>query len=821
VASLAASFGRGAMTNHWIDLENSDLIMVIGSNAAENHPISFRWVQRALDKGAKLISVDPRFTRTSALSDLYVPLRSGTDIAFIGALIRHALDTDTVHRDYLVTHTNAAFLVDPGFSFDDGLFGSLEDGKYTKGSWGFQKDADGVVLKDPTLSDPNCVYQLMKGHFDRYTFEHASRITGSPEDKLREVADLYVRTASPEKSATIMYAMGTTQHTHGTQNIRSYVILQLLMGNIGVAGGGINALRGESNVQGSTDHCLLFHILPGYLKCPAGGDTDLATYLEHYRPVSADGMSGNWWQHYPKYITSLLKAFWGENATPENDFAYSYLPKRAGGAEVHSHIALFETMATGSIEGLLCLGQNPAVGGPNSNRERGALGKLKWMVAVDLWDTETMSFWDGPGVNPADIQTEVFALPAAASMEKEGSVSNSGRWAQWRYAAAHSPGEAKSDLWILDRIQKKLVELYAEGGAFPAPIVELNWNYGDGEEPDPHLVAREINGYFTRDVEYKGKQYTAGQLVPNFVALKDDGSTCSGNWLYSGSYTEAGNMMARRERSNRDDDPIGLNPKWSWCWPVNRRIIYNRASCDAQGKPYAPHKPVVAYDWGAGKWKGDVPDGGWPPMEKQDGTRNPKGKYSFIMRKEGHACLFAPSLADGPFPEHYEPLESPTRNTISSQQNSPVIKIWQPDEVGDRSEYPIVATTYRVSEHWQAGAMTRNLPWLVELQPSAFVEISRELADEKGLTNGDKVKVTSARGEVELYALVTRRLRPMQIHGETVHQVGLIWHFGYRGLAKGPSANLLTPHVGDGNTMIPEYKAFLCDVIPLGSGGAA
>ncbi|MBN2445192.1 MAG: formate dehydrogenase-N subunit alpha, partial [Phycisphaerae bacterium] len=675
--------------------------------------------------------------------------------------------------------------------------------------WGFQQDEQGVIRKDPTLEDPNCVYQLLKKHFARYTLEHASEICGTPVEKLRQVAETFCATHLADKSGTIMYAMGTTQHTHGTQNIRSYVILQLLMGNIGVAGGGINALRGESNVQGSTDHCLLFHILPGYLTTPVAENTTLQAYLDQYTPKSADPKSPNWWSNYPKYIVSLLKAFYGEHATAENEFAYQYIPKRG---ENYSHIALFEAMNHGRIKGLIALGQNPAVGGPNSRVEREALDKLEWLVAVDLWETDTSVAWKRPGVDPKDNQTEYFLLPAAASMEKAGSVSNSGRWAQWRYQAVHPQGEAQSDLWILDKIYRELKRLYAaESGAFPEPILNLAWDFGEGED-QPLRSAREINGYFTRDCTIKGTEYKQGTLVPSFAFLQDDGSTCSGNWLYCGSFTEAGNMMARRKRSNPVDDPIGLHPEWSWCWPVNRRIIYNRASCDAKGQPWAPQKAVVAYDWESGKWKGDVPDGGWPPLQNQDGTPNPDGKYSFIMRPEGHARLFAPNLVDGPFPEHYEPLESPVANSMSAQQNNPVIKVWRPDQIGTKDKYPIVATTYRVTEHWQAGAMTRNLSWLCELVPLPFVEMSEELAKRKSIKTGDEVLVSSARGDVTMRAVVTKRFRPFQINGETVDQVGMLWHFGYAGLATGDSANELTPHVGDANTMIPEFKAFLCDI---------
>lgn len=816
MASLAASFGRGAMTNHWNDIANSDCIMVIGSNAAENHPLAFKHVIKAKEKGATLISVDPRYTRTASLADIYAPLRSGTDIAFINSIINYALTNDLVQSDYLLAHTNASFLVNADYELADGIFGEIKDKKYTKANWGFQKDASGLVLKDKTLKNENCVYQLLKKHFSRYDFETVSKITGTPVADLKKVAEAICATHKPEKSAVIMYAMGTTQHTYGTQNIRSYAILQTLLGNIGVAGGGIDAMRGESNVQGSTDFGLLFHIIPGYLKAPTSEHIDLETYLTKCTPTTKDAHSANWWSNYPKYITSMLKSWWGDEATKENDYAFNYLPKSSGN---YSHIALFEEMEKGTIKGCILLGQNPAVGGPNSKTERSALQKLEWMVAVDLWETETATFWKDPEVNSAEISTEVFLLPAASSVEKEGSVSNSSRWAQWRYAAVAPPGEAKSDLWILDKLQKKLKILYAEKGTFADPITKLSWNYGTGEDPDAKLVAKEINGYFLKDVDFpdKNKSFKKGDLVPGFAFLKSDGSTSCGCWIYSASYindvkdVNDGNMMARRKRSDPEVDKIGLNAGWAWCWPVNRRIIYNRASCNAQGEPYAPDKAVVKYDWVGKKWLGDVSDGPWPPMEKVDGSVNADGKYSFIMMAEGHASLFA-DLLDGPLPEHYEPVESPVTNLISKQQINPVIKIWRPKEIGTSVDYPIVATTYRVSEHWQAGAMTRNLPWLAELVPNAFVEISNELAEEKGIENGDKVKVITIRGSIDIYALVTSRLKPFQIDGKTIHEVGLIWQFGYAGLVTGPSANDLTPHVGDANTMIPEYKAFLCNI---------
>jgi len=645
-----------------------------------------------------------------------------------------------------------------------------------------------------TLKDPNCAFQIMKKHFARYTTAKVSEICGTPETTFLEVCQTYAATGQAGKAGTIMYAMGTTQHTVGAQNIRSYCVLQLLLANIGVAGGGINALRGESNVQGSTDHCLLFHILPGYLKVPQSVDKSLDDYIKRATPTSKDPNSANWWQHTPKYIVSLLKAWYGDAAQPANQFGFHYLPKIQAGQN-YSHISLFEDMYSGIIKGLMCWGQNPAVGGPNANLERAAMDKLDWMLVADMWHTETANFWKRPGVNPADIKTEVFLFPALSSYEKEGSITNSGRWMQWRYKCADGPGEADDDLWMMTAIYRKLKELYlAEGGPNAEAITKLTWDYGDGH-PDIHAVAKEINGY----------DLTTGKLLPSFSKLKDDGTTTSGNWLYCASYTEDGNMAARRDL---DDTPynIGLYPKWSWCWPVNRRIIYNRASVDLNGEPWDKEHPVIW--WKDGGWTGDIPDGGWPPIAVDP----EKTRWPFIMKPEGHARLFGPGMAEGPLPEHYEPWEAPVPNVMSRQQNNPCFKIWRPEEQGTPDRFPIVCSTYRVSEHWQGGQMTRNCSWLVEMQPEPFVEMSEELAEERGITNGEKVIVESARGQVFVRAVVTKRFKPFQMNGRRVHQVGVIWHWGYTGLSTGDSANVLTPHVGDANTMIPEYKAFLVDV---------
>ena len=792
------------MTNHWIDMTNADVVMICGSNAAENHPLSTRWIQRTKERGALVLCMDPRYTRTAAFADVYCKFRSGTDIALVGGMIRYALENDRIQREYVREYTNATFLINPKYDFHDGLFTGYDPGKraYDKSYWAYELDGNGIPKRDMSMQHPRCVFQLLKKHFIRYDMDTVCRITGAPREQYEKICEIYTSTWAPDRVATWLYAMGTTQHTHGTQNIRTYVILQLLLGNIGLAGGGVNALRGESNVQGSTDMALLFHILPGYLKTPVKGLETLKDYLERFTPRTKDPKSANWWENYPKYMVSLLKAFWGDHATPENDFAYSYLAKNSGN---YSHISLFEAMTRGRIKGLFCFGQNPAVGGPNALKERKALAKLDWLVCADLFETETATFWKRPGADPSSIQTEVFLLPAAASVEKEGSVVNSGRWAQWRYKAADPPGEAKSDAWIVTRLVKELKKAYAKGGVFPEPIRHLTWDYGGGDEPDIHKVAKEVNGRFTRDVTIKGKHFKAGQQVASFAYLQADGSTTSGNWLYCNSYTDEGNKMARRDRTDAPNH-IGLHPNWAWCWPVNRRIIYNRASVDPQGRPWDPKRWVIRWNpalkGGKGGWEGDVPDGGWPP-----GTKHP-----FIMRPEGVGCIFSTSLKDGPLPEHYEPLESPVDNLMSPQQNNPAIKIWEPKRIGDRKRFPIVATTYRVSEHWQAGAMTRNMPWLVELMPSVFVEMPADLARQKGIGPGDWVIVETARGELKARALITKRFEKFFVAGKWVYQVGIPWHWGYNGLAKGDSGNRLTPHVGDANTMIPEYKAFLCDV---------
>ena len=787
------------MTNHYIDFRNSDVILNMGSNAAENHPVSFKWIQAAKDRGALFIHVDPRFTRTSTKADIFVRLRSGTDIAFLGGMIKYILDNNLYDEFYVKNYTNASFIVNPNYGFDDGLFSGYDPNKraYDQKTWALEKDENGIPKRDNSLQDPRCVFQLLKKHYSRYTPEKVTEITGTPGDDLLKVYKAYSSTGTPDKAGTILYAMGWTQHTVGVQNIRTMAMIQLLLGNMGVAGGGVNALRGESNVQGSTDHALLYHIIPAYLPTPRAQWATIEDYNKT-TPASKDPRSANWWKNRPKYLVSLLKSMYGDKATKENDFGYSWMPKLDPTQDA-SWLNLFDEMYKGTFTGFFVWGMNPACSSANAGKVRQAMTKLDWMVNVNVFDNESGSFWKGPGMNPKKIKTEVFQLPCAAFLEKEGSITNSGRWSQWRYKAANPPGVAKPDGDIMYELFKKVRALYAKGkGAFPEPILNLKWDYETKGHFDVHKVAKEINGY----------DLTTGKLVPSFGALKDDGTTSSGNWLFSGSYTEAGNMAARRKK----DDPtgLGLYPGWSWCWPVNRRIIYNRASVDLDGNPRNPNRVVIKWDAATKKWVGDVPDGGWPPM----GT---EGFYPFIMKPDGVAHIFGPGLKDGPFPEHYEPLECPIeKNLMSSQRINPVVKIFEggPDTfLTCDPKYPFVCTTYRVTEHWQTGVLTRWLPWLIEAEPQLFCEMSQELAKLREIKNGDRVVVETARGKVVAVAIVTSRMKPFNIAGQTVHQIGLPWHYGWIWPKDGgESANLLTPTVGDPNTMIPESKAFMANV---------
>jgi formate dehydrogenase major subunit len=747
------------MTNHWIDIKNSDCILIMGSNAAENHPVSFKYVTEAQQNGAKLISVDPRFTRTSSKADIYTALRSGTDIAFLGGMIKYILDNKLYNKEYIQNYTNAPFIVGKSFKFKNGLFSGYDkkNRKYDKKQWAFAMDAKGVPKMDRSLKNGRCVFQLLKKHYKRYNTKLVSKITGTSRADLLKIYQTYAATGARGKAATIMYAMGWTQHTVGVQNIRTMAMIQLLLGNMGVAGGGVNALRGESNVQGSTDHCLLFHIWPGYLATPSTKWPSLGDYLKR-RAKSNDPLSANWWQNEPKYMVSLLKSFFGEKATKKNDFGYNWVPKIDAG-KTYSWLDLFDKMYRGSVKGLFAWGMNPACSGANAGKNRKAMAKLDWMVNVNLFDNETGSFWKGPGVNPSKVKTEVFMLPACTSVEKEGSITNSGRWMQWRYQGPKPLGNSLSDGDIIMMLGNKIKSEYKKSGVFPEAIRNLKWDYLIHGEYDPHKVAKEINGYYLEGPK-------KGKLVESFGKLKADGSTSSANWLYCHSYTEKGNMSARRSKKDAPNN-IGLYPEFAWCWPVNRRIIYNRASVDLKGQPWDKKDWVVKFTgdvkdgkYVSKKWVGDVPDGGWYPLENPDGSKRTDAKHPFIMRTHGHAQIYGPGRADGPFPEHYEPLECPVeKNLMNKQRVNPVAPIYttKADAFATcDARYPFVGTTYRVSEHWQTGLMTRPQPWLLELQPQVFVEMSEELARLKGIKNGERVLAVSARGSLKCSAIVTK-----------------------------------------------------------------
>ena len=793
------------MTNHWIDIKNADVVLIIGSNAAEHHPVSFKWIMRAKDNGAALIHVDPTFSRTSARCDYHVPLRSGTDIAFLGGMVNYILESNRYFLDYVVNYTNASFIVGKGYDFKDGLFSGYDAKarKYDQSKWGFEKGPDGAPLRDATLKHERCVFNLMKKHYSRYTLKNVSDITGVSEENLLKVYKQFCATGKPDKAGTILYALGWTQHTVGVQNIRCSTLVQLLLGNIGVAGGGINALRGEPNVQGSTDHALLYHVLPGYIGLPLAPWQTLAQFNKVNTPVTKIPNSANWWGNRPKYFASLLKGWYGEEAKPENDFCYGLLPKGEPGAD-YSYMYVMDKMYQGKIKGGFVFGVNPMNSFPNTNKMRKALDNLDWMVCAELHNSETTDNWHRPGVDPKKMKTEVFLLPSAHRVEKAGTISNSGRWLLWFDKAVEPAGEARNFADMFVPLINKLRELYkAEGGKLPEALLKMNWP----EKYDPEEWTRRINGFFWADTKIGNRLYKKGDLVPAFGNLQADGSTSSLNWLYTGSYTEdEGNKSKRRDPTQTPmQAAIGLYPNWSWCWPVNRRILYNRASVDLNGKPYNPKKAVI--EWDGKKWVGDVPDGPWAP---QADTKN--GKLAYIMTTDGYAQLYGPGRLDGPFPEHYEPAETPVaQHPFSKQLSSPVYKFHTSDmdklaKAAD-PKYPIVLTTYSMTEHWCGGGETRNVPNLLEAEPQLYVEMSPELAKEKGIANGDGVIVESARGRVEAIAMVTVRIRPFKVMGKTVHLIGMPFAYGWTTPKCGDSTNRLTIVACDPNTTIPEAKA--------------
>jgi formate dehydrogenase major subunit len=876
-------------------MEESDCVVVMGSNMAENHPVAYRWPMKARVNGAKIIHVDPRFTRTSAMSDIYAPIRAGSDIAFLGGLVHYVLNherwnTDPFFREYLVNYTNAATIINAEFKDTeqlDGVFSGLLEyteklkewpfngfiGQYDNASWqyaGTEAEARGWVAatqqsgeqtagqkpagrgpapgppkalpkgppydalvrsllkpppqRDETLRHPGTVFQVLKRHFARYTPEMVARVTGCSQETFLKVAETILANSGRDRTTSFAYAVAWTQHTNGPQVIGCCALLQLLLGNVGRPGGGIMALRGHASIQGSTDVPTLYHSIHGYMAHPSAQkkhDT-LADWL------AAETTARSYWANTPKFMVSYLKSVYGDAARPENDFGYDWHPKILGD---HSHMPMFVAMIEGKVRGMLCIGQNPATS-LNASVERKGLRHLEWLVVKDNWLTETAAFWSkapevvSGQVKPQDIKTEVFFFPSAQVAEYEGSFTNTFRMLQWHFKAATPPGDCRSDLWFTHQLAKRLKTLYA-GSTAPRDqgFKHLTWDFdpdpvppGQGParheegEPDGLKILREINGYYTGD---------PARHLAGFGDLKDDGSTTCASWIYCGVFPAPDKNLA----ANRQADPPGARGAqlgWGYAWPANRRIMYNRASADSRGQPWSERKKWIW--WDGQKWTGlDVPDfpGSKPPTARAKpdgiGLDSQSGTDPFIMKDDGKGWLYVPTgLVDGPLPAHYEPLESPVKNPVYKQQSSPVLKYWKRDDnpvaaVGD-AKFPYVMTTYRLTEHYLAGAMSRWNPWLTELQPEAFVELSPELAAEKGIANLDWVRVASPRGSVRVKALVTRRMRPFTIDGRVVHQVGMPWHWGYMGLSVGDAGNELTSLVGDPNVSIHEGKAFVCNV---------
>lgn len=804
------------MTNSWTDIKNADVVVVMGGNAAEAHPCGFKWVTEAkAHNGAKLIVVDPRFTRSAAVSDLYCPIRPGTDIAYLGGVINYLVSNGKIHRDYVSNYTNASFVVREGYEFkpEDGLFVGYDEQKrsYNREEWEYEMGPDGFAVTDPTLTHPRSVYQLLKAHFARYTPEMVEKVCGSPKDKFLKVCELIASTANGERSMTSLYALGWTQHSHGAQNIRCMAMIQLLCGNMGIPGGGVNALRGHSNVQGLTDLGVLAHLVPGYLGMPNDTEPTLATHLgkRDFRPIRPNQTS--FWQNYNKFYVSYLKAMYGKNATPENEFGYGWMPKTD---VIYDTLRQFDLMHEGKLNGYVCQGYNPLLSVPNKGKMRAALSKLKYLVCIDPLETETSRFWENHGefndVNSADIQTEVFLLPSTCFAEDEGTFTNSSRTLIWHWKAADGPGEARTDIAIMAEMFMRVRRLYqTEGGKGADPILNIDWSYLVPERPSPDELLRELNGRAIADLKDPTDPTKvtrrAGEQLASFGELKDDGSTMAACWIYTGAYGPSGN--ATMSRDNGDPSGRGVHPKWGFAWPANRRVLYNRASADPQGKPWSERKRYI--EWNGSRWTGfDVPDYG-PTVNPANNTG------PFIMNPEGVSRLWVRRImADGPFPEHYEPFESPVENAFhKGRPTNPVARVFKGDmEVfGTSKDYPYVATTYRLVEHFHF--WTKHNKVNAALQPELFVEISEQLAQEKGITKGGWVRVWSNRGSIKAKAVVTKRIKPMMCDGKAVHVVGIPIHWGFVGATKkGFGANVLTPFVGDANTQTPEYKAFLVDI---------
>jgi formate dehydrogenase major subunit len=885
VPGLGASFGRGAATSYQQDLANSDCILFMGSNMAEAHPVGFRWPMKAKERGATLIHVDPRFTRTSAMCDVYVGIRAGSDVAFLGGLINYVLSHDRWFHEYVVNYTNASTIIQEGFEDTEELAGRFsgykgdgQTGKYDawRGHWGYEgcpphdgSDCDKMMKeepgiqghdlqsgtpvhskprkdmthtapcepeRDPTLQHPRCVFQLLKRHFARYSPEMVSQTCGCSAEELLRVAELLCANSGRERTSAIVYALGWTQHTTGVQMIRAAAILQLLLGNIGRPGGGIMAMRGHSTIQGSTDLATLFDVLPGYLPQPAADaqHETLDGYVDH------EGQPTGYWANFRKFTVSLLKAWYGDAATPENDFCFSWLPRVDAD---YSQLVYFDRMAKGQVKGYFLFGQNPGGGGPNAGLHRAGLRSLDWLVVADWFEIESAVFWnsDPHGPPASQIKTEVFFLPAAAAPEKEGSLTNTQRMLQWHDKAVDPLGDSRSDAWWVYNLGKRLKALYADSTEpRDQALRQLTWDYDFDErphlpdgtlsriegEPDLQKVLQEINGYMVYE---KDPQSGRPRLVTTFSELADDGTTACGCWIYSGVFPEPGRNRARERKLTNNP----LQPEWGFAWPDNRRVLYNRASAAPDGPPWSERKKLVWWDATSRTWVGlDHPD--FEPTKPPDYRPPPHalgmaaiaGNQPFILKPDGVGWLYAPALKDGPLPTHYEPVESPVDNPLYPRQVcSPTVRFFEGplNHIAHTptTEYPIVATTFRLTEHYLSGPMSRFNSWLNELQPEMFVELSPELAAEQGIEHGGWLTVQSARARIEARAMVTRRLRPLSVEGRIIHQIGIPFHWAFAGEVVGDNANDLTSLVADPNVSMHECKAFACQVRAGRSGERA
>jgi formate dehydrogenase major subunit len=852
VPGLGTTFGRGGATSFVQDIVNSDCVLIEGSNFAECHPVAFRFVMEAKERGAKIIHVDPRFTRTSALADVYAPLRSGTDIVFLGALINWLLVNDRWFKEYVMAFTNAAYLVREDFEDTedlDGLFSGWVDGDrtdqttdrgtggmmgkddvnvgaggYDPASWQFETDEvacyDGngttrVPKRDETLAHPRCVLNVLRRHFARYTAEMVEDVCGMPRELFEQVANLLADNSTRERTTVFAYAVGWTQHTVGVQYIRTAAILQTLLGNMGRPGGGIMALRGHANIQGATDIPTLYDLLPGYLPMPSAlrDEQSLADYLSNATQPTG------WWANAPKYVISLLKAYYGDKATPENDFCFEYLPQIAGD---YSALPTQLSMKDGFVDGYFVIGQNPASSGMNSEMASAALERLKWMVVIDSYETETASFWRREGADPATIGTEMFFLPAATVLEKEGTMVNTNRLLQWHDRALSPAGEARSDLYYFYALGKRLRALYADStDPKDRALLDLTWDYDSDDaheraidEPSAVKVLQEINGF----VVAPGRRPDESPQVANFMELQDDGTTACGCWIYSGVYPAKDD---NRARNRKGDDWTSLD--WGFAWPLNRRMLYNRASADPAGKPWSERKKYMYWDAEKQLWAGpDVPD--FPLRKAPTEPARPgawgidahSGSDPFMMQADGRAQIFvAKSLKDGPLPAHYEPLESVVKNGVYGQQSNPSLRQWNRADNAyngsDNPAFPHVMTTYRLTEH--SGIMTRYVPWLAELQPALFAEIDPDLAVQAGIRNGDWMTIVTKLGEIEARALVSGRMRPLRLgKGRRVHQIGVPYNYGTLGHAHGDTPGQLIPLAMDPNVSIHEAKTLTCNV---------